>query len=1205
MMTDRDNLSYRRSAVVAPKTTTQFNQFLPSKDKATGYVPAPLRKKRAERNDDNRRSLTSYDCGQTHSPQRSVRVDHRSGVSSDSLFRDYDDSEDSDDEVGHADPVQDDLYTRKMGTKPQLPALSHDKFLPKFWTPEEDIHIQKIKLGSQKRPWYKKMQGLRLIHSPVLEPPPLVFPPVDPTSGPKLVKCERWPLYGRQDPREPPDQLDYDSLYPDLENDDMFARRTLAFQSNTDLAMLKLPVRPPRYSSEPQLNIVTRKHDRNSPEEEEEKEEIFPDIEEDDVVYRKEKTSHDQRPLSGAPDNYNPMPIPEPWTLPPELKAKLLCPPCPLTQEVERDKANKLEKEMRPDTDDMLVRKLEVCNRVPLTNQKGPPVPSTCSEEDLQKWQTIRKASQLKHRKKMTDWLCFFVNSDIVKKKEEREKIEEITYGSNRKSKTFKEMQEDRAQEPKSLLLPSKTEVPSVESQFKRPQQQIPMEPKPPVVSRVSASLPRTYQGLDSARLTSVIAPRPFGTQATRLSSLPRANTVNASVKPLNGDTSKKSSVPSRYHQFMTSEDEAQSSSAHSSDEEEEEEEVEDSAKKSSTSPTPAETKSETAVRPAPVKDNSEVSVLNTREDFCEMRISLNQKPNSSRDFGFQAAWDSTGARVTTIAPGSPAEMCQLQTGDEVLTVNGHQVAGMSYTSWKTHIEEALQEGSLVMDIKRHGKNSESSAASTLCLKCLQWSQSGRSSFPSCFHVDSEPISLKNLKRRSEFFEQGNIPVPPITTTSSRWSFDPEEERKRQEKWQKEQDRLLQEQERERKEEQERRRQAEERELQRLREERLRREQQEEEERKRREEEEIERKRRIEEEERERKRRAEEERRREEEERERRRAEEERIRQEEVRRREEEERERRRRAEEEKRRQEEVRRREDEEKERRRRAEEAAEQLRRERERILEIQQRQQQQQQQWSVLSQTHYPTSTPPHSSTIITLFSVNCLCAVMGNTVAQKYQQSASQAELERQQILNEMKKKTPLLTDNSWIRQPKLVVLTANMLTTLCRGESLDNLDSHNYNSWRSSWTPRTNSQILHYLRPQSAMSGSTSSYGGWSGGLPRSSTLPSSSSLSSLRGGAGTPSVPWSRQTPSPSLSSPSPTTSPESVSGKKICTYCDTPLGKGAAMIIESLGLCYHLGCFKCFDCGSDLGGSEIGAEVRIRNKHLYCNNCYVRFKSK
>lgn len=36
------------------------------------------------------------------------------------------------------------------------------------------------------------------------------------------------------------------------------------------------------------------------------------------------------------------------------------------------------------------------------------------------------------------------------------------------------------------------------------------------------------------------------------------------------------------------------------------------------------------------------------------------------------------------------------------------------------------------------------------------------------------------------------ITVPPITAASSRWSWDPEEERKRQEKWQKEQQRVLQ-----------------------------------------------------------------------------------------------------------------------------------------------------------------------------------------------------------------------------------------------------------------------------------------------------------------------------------------------------------------------------------------------------------------------------
>ena len=65
--------------------------------------------------------------------------------------------------------------------------------------------------------------------------------------------------------------------------------------------------------------------------------------------------------------------------------------------------------------------------------------------------------------------------------------------------------------------------------------------------------------------------------------------------------------------------------------------------------------------------------------------------------------------------------MCQLQPGDEVVSVNGQQVAGMSYTSWKSHMEEALQEGSLVMDIRRHGKNSES----YLCFKCFQGSHGG------------------------------------------------------------------------------------------------------------------------------------------------------------------------------------------------------------------------------------------------------------------------------------------------------------------------------------------------------------------------------------------------------------------------------------------------------------------------------------------------
>uniref|UniRef100_A0A3Q4G3U8 LIM domain 7a n=1 Tax=Neolamprologus brichardi TaxID=32507 RepID=A0A3Q4G3U8_NEOBR len=263
---NKDNLSYRRSAVVVPKTTTQFNQFLPTKDKASGYVPAPLRKKRAERNEDNRRSWASSSFAEDES----------------SLTR---------------------------------------------------------------------------------------------------------------------------YICPDLENDDMFARRTLAFQSNTNLAKLKtlLTCRHRRCTSEPQLNIVTQKPVRGGAEETE-----FPDIEQDDVVFRREKTqqAQQQRPLSGAPDNYAPMPIPEPWALPPDLKSRLLCPPCPLTHKAAIPNLNEVDKEARPETDDMLIRKFRICSdqsqsSASSASQKTPSVPSSCSKEDLQKWQAIREASQLRHKKRL------------------------------------------------------------------------------------------------------------------------------------------------------------------------------------------------------------------------------------------------------------------------------------------------------------------------------------------------------------------------------------------------------------------------------------------------------------------------------------------------------------------------------------------------------------------------------------------------------------------------------------------------------------------------------------------------------------------------------------------------------------------------------------------------------------------------------------
>lgn len=66
-----------------------------------------------------------------------------------------------------------------------------------------------------------------------------------------------------------------------------------------------------------------------------------------------------------------------------------------------------------------------------------------------------------------------------------------------------------------------------------------------------------------------------------------------------------------------------------------------------------------------------------------------------------------------------------------------------------------------------------------------------------------------------------------------------------------------------------------------------------------------------------------------------------------------------------------------------------------------------------------------------------------------------------------------------------------------------------------------------------------------------------------------------------------------------SVSGRKKCSYCGIELGRGAAMIIESLCLFYHMACFKCCVCCVPLGDGLIGTDVRVRNDKLHCHNCY------
>ncbi|XP_030332475.1 LIM domain only protein 7 isoform X9 [Strigops habroptila] len=209
--------------------------------------------------------------------------------------------------------------------------------------------------------------------------------------------------------------------------------------------------------------------------------------------------------------------------------------------------------------------------------------------------------------------------------------------------------------------------------------------------------------------------------------------------------------------------------------------------------------------------------------------------------------------------------------------------------------------------------------------------------------------------------------------------------------------------------------------------------------------------------------------------------------------------------------------------------------------------------------------------------------------------------SAAELERQQILQEMRKKTSLHTDSSWIRQRSSSIHKEPISlysSSMRRGESLDNLDSSRTSSWRH-----------HSWLNQSVSSSSLSSTQDFSRPVSTSNRAymcTPSSKAPPVATSQRAPSVPQAgprAQSPL-SASQPGSQTRSRSVSGKKICSYCNNVLGKGAAMIIESLGLCYHLHCFKCVACGCDLGGSRSGAEVRIRNDKLFCNDCYIRFKT-
>ncbi|XP_006140024.1 LIM domain only protein 7 isoform X3 [Tupaia chinensis] len=958
-------------------------------------------------------------------------------------------------------------------------------------------------------------------------------------------------------------------------------------------------------------------------------------------------------------------------------------------------------------------------------------------QDDLAKWKDRRKSH----------------TSDLQKKKEEREEIEkQALEKSERSSKTFKEMLQDReSRDQQSTITPRRriysfddvlneeklpptlnmseatyqseregrgttypSEIPKEEStsfvereddaiaEVKLPSKSPADEGRPVSLSsqhslstqmeltRVSASLPRSYQKTDTARLTSVVTPRPFGSQSKGISSLPRSYTMDNSWK-YNGDIEgRKRTQNNSVNTSVQKPEMSQLASSSSRERETAAREAEmrlpspappfsslSQDQTDTSQATPSSTSGPSSLFESREGRNSpQREVSRSQDQFSDMRISINQTPGNSVDFGFTVRWSSSGIFIASVEAGSPAEFSQLQVDDEIIAINNTKFSYKDTKEWEEAMANAQRTGNLVMDIRRYGKSDwgkdqpslpfiqhktlnltsmatkiigapetkwidatsgiySSDKSSTLSVT-TDFSESLQSPNTESKEINgihdesntfeskaSEPISLKNLKRRSQFFEQGSsdsaapdLPVPTLSAPS-RWAWDQEEERKRQERWQKEQDRLLQEKyqrEQEKlKEEWQRAKQEAERENSKY----------------------------LDEElmvlnannislttreptaptwdatwdqgskssDREGTRAGEEEGRQHQEdtisEHQRQRLQEQLP------------------LERERKPQEQPHQDEQEQQQRQAQAEEQKRQAERERETSVRIYQyrrpiesydipkREEE--------SSGFLPGDRNKSKSTELDDYSTNkngsnAYLDRTGSTSSlqrsSKKEQVPSGAELERQQILQEMRKRTSLHNDNSWIRQRSSSVNKEPICLPgiMRRGESLDNLDSPRASSWRQSpWVNqptgvRASSSVQDFSRPPPQLvSTSNRAY----------MRNPSSSVAPPSTGPMKTPATGLS------STWSPAPSSQPtamsqsgslprnRSVSGKRVCSYCNNILGKGAAMIIESLGLCYHLHCFKCVACECDLGGSSSGAEVRIRNHQLYCNDCYLRFKCK
>lgn len=236
-----------------------------------------------------------------------------------------------------------------------------------------------------------------------------------------------------------------------------------------------------------------------------------------------------------------------------------------------------------------------------------------------------------------------------------------------------------------------------------------------------SASLPRGYRRSEgSSRLSSVITARPFGSKQSRVSSLPRLFNVDdnlgllaaaekeSPLSPADSSLLKRQSttaLPRVQSQASIRLNKADLAQRAVSEQQQEGRGASLSGQTNGYHHHP-EAKTQLPAKQQTCKSLTMPSNGSTElpmVDYSDMRVSLTLKPNSRPDFGFQTNWDSTGARLKCIEPGSPAELCRLCVDDEIVAVDGVAVARMSYSQWESKMTSALRSGSLTMDVRRYG----------------------------------------------------------------------------------------------------------------------------------------------------------------------------------------------------------------------------------------------------------------------------------------------------------------------------------------------------------------------------------------------------------------------------------------------------------------------------------------------------------------------